>query len=90
MGTEVQQNDTVTLILESLTDDGVTARVPHTDYQLELALEAPEGFDAAAGSRVRGSIHAQVLRIHPAKAGGMFSVPSGCSPIPPGMTICLP
>ena len=75
MGTDVQHNETVTVILESRADNAITVRVPHTDYQLDLTLEGADGTDLAEGSRVRGTIHAQVLRIHPAKAGGMFIEP---------------
>jgi len=56
--------------------DVVEVSVPGTDYRLTLVLDGPRpAVEVPAGRRLRGTIHAEALRIHPATGGGRFIEP---------------
>jgi len=64
------------LILESVGDDKIILTVPGTDYRLHLVPAAPAGqISTPPGKRLKGTIHARALRVHPARAGGRFMEP---------------
>jgi hypothetical protein len=63
-------------ILESLDDDGLLLRLPQTEYRLRLKLTvSASGVGVPPGKRIRGTIRAEALRMHPASAGGRFIEP---------------
>ncbi|MDY7108665.1 MAG: hypothetical protein SYC29_08505 [Planctomycetota bacterium] len=72
-------SDTQTIargLVESLDDDGLVLRLPQTDYRLRLKLTVPASEIAVPpGKRIRGTIRAEALRMHPAAGGGRFIEP---------------
>ena len=63
-------------VLEDVREDRIVLSIPHTDYQLHLVPTVPAAqLRPKLGKRVKGTIHAKALRIHPAKGGGRFIEP---------------
>jgi hypothetical protein len=63
-------------VLESLDDDRLVLRLPHTEYRLRLRLTVPRSEIVVPPSkRIRGTIRAEALRLHPASGGGRFIEP---------------
>lgn len=62
-------------ILESLTEDRLVLSIPGTDYRLHLVPAVPSAAFPPVGQRIKGTIHAEALRIHTAGAGGGFIEP---------------
>jgi hypothetical protein len=60
-------------ILADSRDDRIELTVPGTDYRLAFVPGAP--VRTPAGKRVRGTVHAQALRMHAARGGGRFIEP---------------
>lgn len=76
MTTNATTNDQVRARLESIDDERVTLSVPGTDYRLDLVLDGEAGsITTPVGKRIRGTIHASALRVHPTSAGGKFIEP---------------
>jgi hypothetical protein len=64
-------------ILESASDAKIVLSVPNTDYQIHLVPTVPAAaLRDRVGKRVRGVIHGNALRVHPAKGGGRFIEPA--------------
>ena len=63
-------------VLESLDDELMVLAVGGTDYKIHLVPTVPaRAFVTPVGKRIRGSIEARALRIHPARGGGRFIEP---------------
>ena len=63
-------------ILEELDEDLIVLALPGTEYRLHLVPTVPPGeFGISVGKRIKGTIHAQALRMHTARAGGCFVEP---------------
>jgi hypothetical protein len=60
-------------VVESIDDRELVLAVPGSAYRLHLAPAGP--ISTPVGQRIRGTIHARALRVHPAKAGGRFIEP---------------
>lgn len=74
--TDVQPESSVVAVLQSAGDDKVVLAVPNTEYQLHLVPTVPAAaLQASVGKRIRGVIHGNALRVHPAKGGGRFIEP---------------
>jgi hypothetical protein len=74
--TDVQSESIVRAVLESAGDDKVVLSVPNTDYQIHLVPTVPaSALKSKVGKRIKGVIHGNALRVHPAKGGGRFIEP---------------
>lgn len=63
-------------ILESLNDGELVLAVRGTEYRLHLVPTVPPGeISTPLGKRIKGTIHARALRMHPAAGGGGFIEP---------------
>lgn len=63
-------------VIESVSDDKIVLKITGTDYQLHLVPTVPATeIGAAEGTRIRGTIQAKALKIHPANGGGRFIEP---------------
>ena len=63
-------------VLESLDADRLVLALPGTDYRIHLTPAVPvKSVKTPTGKRIRGTIHARALRIHPAAGGGRFIEP---------------
>src|SRR5262245_49696677 len=63
-------------ILVSLSDERLVLAVPSTDYQIHLKPTMPAAQVATpVGKRIKGTIHAQALRMFKANGGGRFIEP---------------
>lgn len=63
-------------VLESLSDDKLILSVPGTSYQLHLVPTVPASqLMGRVGKRIKGTIHANALRVFVAKGGGRFIEP---------------
>lgn len=68
-------------ILEALDIDGIILHPPHTDYHLRLRLNVPASqITVPPGKRIRGTIEAEAMRMHPAAGGGRFIEPISGEP----------
>ena len=77
MITNTQRKALVHGIVDSVEEDRIVLRLPHTDYQVHLKLTTSAKDAAAlAGKRIRGTIEARALRIHAAAGGGRFIEPT--------------
>jgi hypothetical protein len=73
---DVQRNERVRAIVHSLNGEQIVLHLPHTDYLLHLRLTVPaEQLGAVIGKRIKGTIEADALRLHPASGGGRFIEP---------------
>ena len=66
-------NDIAELRLKSVGPETAVFAIPGTDYRIELLVEGLD--EALVGTRVRGRIHGQALRMHRTSAGGNFIEP---------------
>ncbi len=63
-------------VLESLAEDKLVLNIPGTDYRLTLVPAVPaSAITTPVGRRIKGTIHANALRIHAAAGGGRFIEP---------------
>ena len=63
-------------VLDSVGNDLLVLRVSGTDYKLHLVPTVPAGEIATPpGKRIKGTIRATALRMHPAQGGGRFIEP---------------
>ncbi len=63
-------------VLEEVREDRLVLAIAHTDYRLHLVPTVPAArLQPHLGKRVKGTIHARALRIHPAAGGGRFIEP---------------
>lgn len=68
-------------ILEAVENDGIILHLPHTEYHLRLKLAvAASEITIPPGKRIRGTIEAEALRMHPAAGGGRFIEPISGEP----------
>ena len=68
-------------VIEALSDDKIVLKITGTDYQLHLVPTVPAlEFGVAEGKRIKGTIQAKALRIHPANGGGCFIEPAYGAP----------
>ena len=73
---ETERKATARGILDSLSDERLVLAVPHTDYRLHLVpAVGAEQIATPVGKRIRGTIEAKALRVHPAHGGGRFIEP---------------
>jgi hypothetical protein len=72
----VHTERTVNGVLESLTDERLVLALPGTDYRVHLVPAVPaSSFAVPPGKRIRGTVQARALRMHPARGGGSFIEP---------------
>ena len=78
-------------ILSELSDERLVLAVPGTDYQLHLVPTVKASkVKTPVGKRIKGTIEARSLRIHPARGGGRFVEPVyGAPRIVAGTVIAL-
>lgn len=63
-------------VLESLAEDKLVLSIPGTDYRLTLVPSVPvAAITTPIGRRIKGTIHAEALRMHAAAGGGRFIEP---------------
>ena len=76
MTTDLQSQAITGGIIESVSDDMIVLKITGTDYQLHLVptVRATE-IGASVGKRIKGTIQAKALKIHPANGGGRFIEP---------------
>jgi hypothetical protein len=73
---ELDSKAVVRGVLDSIDDEHITLHLPHTDYRIRLRLGVPrEQITTPPGKRIKGTIEADALRIHPARGGGRFIEP---------------
>lgn len=76
MSTGVQPESLARGVLESLTGGRVVLAVGGTSYRLHLDSAVPAGeITTPVGRRIKGTIHANALRMHSARGGGRFVEP---------------
>jgi hypothetical protein len=64
-------------IVDSVEEDRIVLRLSHTDYQVHLKLTVPaQQVQEMVGRRIRGTIEARALKMHPASGGGRFIEPT--------------
>lgn len=81
MTIQAQPNAIARGILESLSDTGLTLKVSGTEYQLDLALsDSDPDVTTPIGKRIKGTIRAKALKVHPAQGGGLFIEPINGTP----------
>ncbi len=63
-------------VIEELSDDKIVLKISGTEYQLHLVPTVP-GLEigATVGKRIKGTIQAKALKLHPANGGGCFIEP---------------
>ncbi|MEY4832370.1 MAG: hypothetical protein RL527_583 [Planctomycetota bacterium] len=67
--------DTARVLVTSTSSDGIVVKVPGTQYQLSFLPHCPK-CSFVAGERVHARFRATALKMHHAKAGGIFVEPS--------------
>ena len=67
--------DTARVLVTSTSTDGIVVKVPGTQYQLSFLPHCPK-CAFVAGERVHARFRATALKMHHAKAGGIFVEPS--------------
>ena len=76
MTVEAQDQGIASGVLESVGDEKIVLKVPGTSYQLHFTPAVPASdIDAPVGKRIKGTVHAQALRMFVAKGGGRFIEP---------------
>ena len=66
-------NDVAEFRVKSLGPESAVLAIPGTDYRIELATDGLDESDV--GTRVRGRVRGQALRMHRTPAGGNFIEP---------------
>ncbi len=69
------ETDTARVVVQSVADGRVVVTVPHTQYELELALGRAAAAESLVGKHINGLIHARALKMHHAAGGGVFIEP---------------
>ncbi len=68
-------------VIEALSDDKIVLKITGTDYQLHLVPTVPAlEIGGTEGKRIKGTIQAKALKIHPASGGGRFIEPAYGAP----------
>ncbi len=68
--------DTVRVLVISNNDDGIVVQVPGTNYRLLFKAKCANcGAAAVVGQHIHARFRAQALKMHRAKAGGLFVEP---------------
>lgn len=63
-------------IIESLSDDKIVLKISGSDYRLHLKPAVPASeIETPVGKRIKGTIRAKAMRIHPFHGGGKFIEP---------------
>ena len=76
MTTDQQAGAVARGLLESLQENSIVLAVPGSSYRLKLALNgSSSAISTPVGKRIKGTIEARALRVHPARAGGKFVEP---------------
>lgn len=72
----IESQEIVRGVLESLSEDKIVLSIPGTDYQIHLLPSVPVSqITTPLGKRIKGTIHAQALRMFVAQGGGRFIEP---------------
>lgn len=81
MTTDLQSQAITGGVIESVSDDMIVLKITGTDYQLHLVPTVPATeIGASEGKRIKGTIQAKALKIHPANGGGRFIEPGYGAP----------
>ena len=75
VSTDLKSRGLAGAVLHALDDGEVVLAVPHTAYRLHLVVRDPARITTRLGKRIKGTIEARALRMHPADAGGCFIEP---------------
>lgn len=76
-GDETHHDDAiVSAKLQAMRGDLLELAIPGVNYVLHLRSNVPaDQLEAKRGRRIRGTVHAQAQRMHPARAGGCYIEP---------------
>lgn len=76
MPAAIEQKSIVSVTILELRDSTILLGLPGTEYRTQLTLTVPASdLNVAVGKRIRGTIEATSLRVHPATGGGRFFEP---------------
>ena len=76
ISTDVESQSVARGVLESVSEQKLVLSIPGTDYQIHLVPILPiNEIAGSVGKRIRGTIHANALRMFKAKGGGRFIEP---------------
>ncbi|MCP3904674.1 MAG: hypothetical protein GY715_13690 [Planctomycetes bacterium] len=81
MSTNVDDQALSRGVLDSVEDGRIVLRLPGTDYRVTLRVDDTDrALLPPKGKRVRGTITARALRMHPAAGGGRYIEPADGEP----------